>query len=97
MWSRHRRLLLTPMDGQYVNAVCGELSDWARYHTPSASKNLLLLCERNLDARVPRGIIKTAVDHYDAVYALTPKLAEAVANVTGKAVHVAPAGMRWAT
>lgn len=94
-WGKHRDLLITPMEGAFINAVCGDPLDWGRFHTPSAHRNVLLLADPNLEASVPQPVIMAAVEQYDVVYTLTAELAEVVRRVTGKEPHVAPAGMTW--
>jgi hypothetical protein len=95
IWGRYRDLLITPMEGGYINAVCGEPGDWGKLHTPGAHRNVLLLADPNLMASVPQSVLMAAVDQYDAVYALTRRLADVIVRVTGKEPHVAPAGMTW--
>lgn len=65
-WDYHRGLLLTPMDGLFVNVVCGEVSDWARYYTDGVTNALLLSMVNCIDYTKPE---TEALLKYDVVYA----------------------------
>lgn len=95
IWDRFRGLLVTPMEGDYINAVCGEPTDWGKFHTPGAHRNVLLLADANLAVSVPQPVIMAAVEQYDAVFVLDEQIAEVVGRVTGIVPHIAPAGMAW--
>jgi hypothetical protein len=41
-WDRHRNLLITPMNGDFVNCVCGTYEEWGRFYT-SCVPNFLLI------------------------------------------------------
>jgi hypothetical protein len=82
LWDRHRNLLITPMDGDYANVVCGEPADWPRFHTTSAL-NVLLLTEQGLSPVVPQPALIEAVTLYQVVYVPSDELAEVALRVTG--------------
>lgn len=80
-WSRHARLLITPMIGNFVNAVCADLASWERCFTPGV-KNVLLLASAHLTPAA-MGSLNVAVRQYDATYALTREAADAVERAIG--------------
>jgi len=97
VWDRHRDLLITPMVGNYVNVVCGDAVDWARFHTPSVT-NALLVTSHNLDpARDP---LTTNVDLnligaialYGLAYVASSELANIVERITAYRPIVVPLG-----
>jgi hypothetical protein len=92
IWSRHRDLLVTPMDGRYVNYVCGELADWGRFHTADVI-NALLIADENLEPKNSQLELIDAVAKYDVVYAPSTELADVVERVTGLRPIVVPIGM----
>jgi hypothetical protein len=95
-WHRHRQLLITPMDGGFVNVVCGEPRDWTRFHTPSAI-NVLLLTEQNLAASgASQPELIEAVTLFRVIYAPTNELAEVAYRVTGFDPLVAQLGTKEA-
>lgn len=95
-WGKYRDLLLTPMDGKYINAVCGEPIDWLKFYTPSAHRNVLMLAASSIARAVPRPTLMAAAEKYDAIYALTAELADVVERVTDRRPHIAPNAMAWA-
>jgi hypothetical protein len=96
-WDRHRDLLITPMNGDYVNVVCGEPADWARFHTANVT-NALLLTEQNLDpVKDPLGptldlVLVGAIALYGLAYAPSSELANAVERITAYRPIVVPLG-----
>lgn len=83
VWDRHRQLLITPMDGRFVNVVCGDPNDWVRFHTPGAT-NVLLLTGSNLapeSATQPE--LMAAVKLYLATFVVDETIADIVERVTG--------------
>lgn len=94
IWSPHRDLLTTPMDGDYVNVVCGNVADWGRFHTVGVT-NALLLAYANVSAQnAPRFqmALLDAVARYDVVYAPTSDLAGIAEGATGLRPIVVPLG-----
>lgn len=83
IWDRHRNLLVTPMVGDYVNVVCGDLVDWERFHTANV-RNVLLLTVASLQPRDPQPDLLRAIARYDAVYAPSDELADAAERATGR-------------
>lgn len=90
-WSRHRALLTTPMDGDYVNVVCSEVADWPRYVTAGVS-NALLITETNLEPRNKQPDLIDGVKSYDLIYATSVELAQVFERVTGRRAIVVPIG-----
>ncbi len=91
IWSPHRDLLTTPMDGDYVNVVCGNVADWGRFHTVGVT-NALLLAYANVSAKNFQISLLDAVARYDVVYAPTSDLAGIAERVTGLRPIVVPLG-----
>lgn len=82
VWDRHRQLLVTPMDGGFVNVVCGEPADWLRFHTPAVT-NALLLAGENLGAMVPQTTLMEAVTLYRLIFVQSEDVADIMQRVTG--------------
>lgn len=82
IWDRHRTLLTTPMDGAYVNIVCGELADWDRFYTIGVI-NALLITEQNMEPKNAQPQLIDAIGRYDLIYAPSSGLATIVERVTG--------------
>lgn len=80
-WDRHRALLATPMDGDFVNVVCGELADWNRLYTSSRT-NVLFVADQNFDPRNSQSGIVEAMAKYDSIFASSAELATVVERVT---------------
>jgi hypothetical protein len=91
LWDRHRVLLTTPMAGDYVNVVCGELADWTRFHTTGV-KNVLLIAAQNLEPKNSQPELMNAIERYEAVYAPSDALADVVERVTGLRPITIPIG-----
>jgi hypothetical protein len=95
VWDRHRDLLITPMVGSYVNVVCGDAADWARFHTSSV-ENALLLTSQNLDSvKDPLGPtmdLVGAIALYGLAYVPSSELANVVERVTAYRPIVVPLG-----
>lgn len=91
VWDRHRDLLITPMDDRFVNVVCGEPADWARFHTPSVT-NALLFTEQNLHPDVSQPELMGAIALYGLAYVATSEMANIVERVTGYRPIVVPLG-----
>lgn len=94
-WDRHRDLLITPMAGDYVNVVCGDVADWRRFHT-SGVINALLLTANNLaqisDPMGPAMTLLAAIVLYGLAYAPTSEVAAAVERATAYRPIVVPLG-----
>jgi hypothetical protein len=91
LWDRHRSLLITPMDGDYANVVCGEPSDWPRLHTANVT-NALLLTEQNLVPEVSQSTLVDAIALYGLAYVSSSELANVVERVTAYRPIVVPLG-----
>jgi hypothetical protein len=95
IWDRHRDLLITPMDGSYVNVVCGTPSDWARFHTRGVT-NALLFAPQNLEeVNDPMGValdLAGAVALYGLAYATSSEVASIVERATAYRPIVVPLG-----
>jgi len=91
LWDRHRNLLITPMDGDYANVVCGEPADWPRFHTVNVT-NALLLTDQNLAHEVSQPMLTDAIALYGLAYVPSSALANIVERVTGYRPIVVPLG-----
>jgi len=73
-WSKYSDLFVTPLDGDYVNAICSPPSDWGKFHTRSkACKKNVLLCAPHIvldQASLVAGLL------YDEIVVTTPEDAE---------------------
>ena len=83
VWDRHRNLLATPLDSEYVNVVCSDAQDWVRFRTIDVM-NVLLVAEPNLIGAVPQLDLIEAVGKYEAICATSSALADAIERITGK-------------
>jgi hypothetical protein len=83
IWSSHRQLLITPMDGRYINAICGELADWDRFHTPGV-RNVLLVAKENVRPQNSQPALMAAMEKFDEVYTASIDVSEIVERVTGR-------------
>lgn len=94
VWAKHRQLLITPMEGLYVNAVCGDVSDWSKFYT-SGVTNALLVARPNLDtfATAPAAV-KAAAERYELVYASSAEVATEFEAHTALRPIVVPVGAR---
>jgi hypothetical protein len=94
-WDRHRDLLITPMTGDYVNVVCGNPTDWARFHTRGVT-NALLFASQNMDmVNDSMGValdLTGAVALYGLAYAPSSEVAGIVERVTAYRPIVVPLG-----
>ena len=88
VWDRHRDLLVTPMNGGFVNVVCGEPPDWTRFHTTGAT-NALLIAGSNLLPEVPQPVLMEAATLYRLVFAQSEEVADIMERVTGYRPFVA--------
>ncbi len=91
VWDKHRDLLITPMNGSFVNVICGEPADWLRFHTPSVP-NALLLAGANVAPEVPQPLLMEALTLYRYVFVQSSELAEIMHRVTGYQPLVADPG-----
>jgi hypothetical protein len=89
-WSRHGRLVLTPMTGVCVNAVCGDVSDWHRCYTPGM-RNLLLLASAHWTPAASAAAITSAIDLYGEAFALDTTAARSLEFATGRVLPIATA------
>lgn len=91
VWDRHRQLLITAMEGRFVNVVCGDPNDWVKFHTPGAT-NVLFLTGSNLapeSATQPE--LMAAVQLYAVSMVTDETIADIVERVTSYRPHVATA------
>lgn len=94
-WDRHRDLLITPMAGDYVNVVCGDVADWRRFHTSGVINALLLTANNLAQIGDPMGSAMTlpaAIELYGLAYAPTSEVAAAVERATAYRPIVVPLG-----
>lgn len=81
LWERHRGLLVTPMDGKFINLVCAEVADWARCYTLGVTNALLLSAFNFGDSMSSELIVK-----YEFVYSPS----RFVCGLTDKLTGVVP-------
>lgn len=90
IWDRHRQLLITLMNGKFVNVVCGDPNDWVKFHTPGATNVLLLTRENLAPAGATQPELLEAVRLYD-VFVSDDTVADIAERVTGHRPRLATA------
>lgn len=91
LWDRHRGLLVTPMDGAYTNVVCGDVSDWERFHTAGV-ENAILFTDKNLRHLGGEPFLEGVIALYGLAFVPSAELANVVERVTGYRPIVVPLG-----
>jgi len=98
LWDRHRALLTSPMDDEYINVVCGNVEDWNRCHTTGVV-NALLIADENFEfwsANNPQPALIDVVEKYDMTFATSSAMANVVERVTARRPIVVPVGTEHA-
>lgn len=73
-WAKYNDLFMTPLDGEYVNAVCVDPADWGKFHTSAkACKKNVLLCPPHVV--LDRASLEAGL-RYSEIVVTTPEDAE---------------------